>query len=83
MLQAILHSSAPGGGRDLRRHSFRGTGTSGGVTESQLKGAPKFNRTTDWDWSDRNRDKAVYDYYHTPFGISRVRKAGRLLRRPF
>jgi hypothetical protein len=37
-----------------------------GVTESQLKGAPKFNRNTDWDWSDRNRDKAVYDYYHTP-----------------
>ena len=37
-----------------------------GVTENQLKGAPKFNRTTDWDWSDRNRDKAVYDYYHTP-----------------
>ena len=37
-----------------------------GVTESQLKGAPKFNRNTDWDWSDRNRDKAVYDYYDTP-----------------
>jgi hypothetical protein len=37
-----------------------------GVTESQLKGAPKFNRNTDWDWSDRNRDKAVYEYYHTP-----------------
>ena len=32
----------------------------------KLKGAPKFNRNTDWDWSDRNRDKAVYDYYHTP-----------------
>ena len=37
-----------------------------GITEDQLKGAPKFNRNTDWDWSDRSRDKAVYDYYHTP-----------------
>jgi hypothetical protein len=37
-----------------------------GITEDQLKGAPKFNRNTDWDWSDRSRDKAVYDYYRTP-----------------
>jgi hypothetical protein len=37
-----------------------------GITEDQLKGAPKFNRNTDWDWSDRSRDKAVHDYYHTP-----------------
>jgi PRC-barrel domain len=37
-----------------------------GIAEDQLKGAPKFNRNTDWDWSDRSRDKAVYDYYHTP-----------------
>lgn len=36
------------------------------VTEDQLKGAPKFNRNTDWDWSDRSRDRAVYDYYQTP-----------------
>src|SRR5579864_3936743 len=26
-----------------------------GVTEDQLKGAPKFNRNSDWDWSDRAR----------------------------
>ena len=36
------------------------------MTESQLKGAPKYNRNTDWDWSDRSRDRAVYDYYKTP-----------------
>jgi hypothetical protein len=36
------------------------------VTESQLKGAPKYNRNTDWDWSDRNRDREVYGYYNTP-----------------
>jgi PRC-barrel domain len=32
------------------------------VTEDQLKGAPKFNRSTDWDWSDRSRDRTVHDY---------------------
>jgi hypothetical protein len=37
-----------------------------GVTEDQLKGAPKYNRNSDWDWSDRQRDQTVYDYYHTP-----------------
>jgi hypothetical protein len=36
------------------------------ITESQLKGAPKFNRNTDWDWSNRARDQEVYDYYRTP-----------------
>lgn len=36
------------------------------VTEDQLKGAPKFSRSTDWDWSDRARDRAVYGYYDTP-----------------
>lgn len=36
------------------------------VTEDQLKGAPKFSRGTDWNWSDRSRDKTVYDYYNTP-----------------
>jgi PRC-barrel domain len=34
-----------------------------GVTEDQLKGAPKFNRNTDWNWSDRARDREIYDYY--------------------
>jgi len=36
------------------------------ITEDQLKGAPKFNRSTDWNWSDRSRDGTVYDYYKTP-----------------
>jgi hypothetical protein len=33
------------------------------VTENQLKGAPKFNQSTDWDWSNRAKDQAVYNYY--------------------
>ena len=37
-----------------------------GVTEDQLKGAPKYSSSTDWDWSDRSRDREVYEYYKTP-----------------
>ncbi len=36
------------------------------ITEDQLRRAPKFNRNTDWDWSDRSRDRSVYGYYKTP-----------------
>ena len=36
-----------------------------GVTEDQLKAAPKYSRSTDWDWSDRSRDRAIYEYYKT------------------
>ena len=39
-----------------------------GMTESQLKGAPKYNRSSDWDWSVRSRDLTAYDYYQTPHG---------------
>jgi hypothetical protein len=31
------------------------------VTEDQLKGAPKYNRNTEWDWTDRNRNRDVYE----------------------
>jgi hypothetical protein len=37
-----------------------------GITEDQLKGAPKYNRNREWDWSDRANDRRVYDYYSTP-----------------
>ena|ERR1700730_13046619 len=36
------------------------------VTEDQLKGAPKFTRSTEWDWSNRANDRRVYDYYKAP-----------------
>jgi hypothetical protein len=48
------------------KYDTRLSGYRVGVTEEQLKGAPKFNRNTDWDWSDRSRDQAIYDYYDTP-----------------
>jgi hypothetical protein len=36
------------------------------LTEDQLKGAPKYSRSTNWDWTSRENDRHVYDYYHTP-----------------
>jgi hypothetical protein len=36
------------------------------VTEAQLKGAPKYDRSKEWDWSDRANDRRVYDYYKVP-----------------
>ncbi len=36
------------------------------MTEDQLRDAPRFNRNTDWDWSDRSRDRTIHDYYKSP-----------------
>jgi hypothetical protein len=38
------------------------------ITEQQLKGAPKYSKHENWDWSDRARGEKVYDYYRVaPF----------------
>ena len=37
------------------------------ITEEQLQRAPKYAETESWDWEDRARGKAVYDYYSTPW----------------
>lgn len=37
-----------------------------GVTEDQLKGAPKYSRSQEWDWADRENDRRVYGNYGTP-----------------
>ena len=34
-----------------------------GVTETQLKGAPKYGNDTAWYWADPTRTRAVNDYY--------------------
>ena len=36
------------------------------IGEEQLKGAPKYSKHESWDWSDRQRDRQVYDYYGAP-----------------
>ena len=37
------------------------------LTEAQLKGAPAFSRDSKWDWSDRNRERELHDYYKAPY----------------
>ena len=37
-----------------------------GVTVDQLKGAPRYGKYENWDWSDRGNDERVYGYYNTP-----------------
>jgi PRC-barrel domain len=37
-----------------------------GVTEQQLRGAPKFGDDRDWDWADSNRNRSLDDYYGVP-----------------
>jgi len=34
-----------------------------GVTETQLKGAPRYGNDNAWNWSDPTRARAVNDYY--------------------
>ena len=34
-----------------------------GITESQLKGAPKYTNDNSWNWGDPTRTRAVNDYY--------------------
>ena len=36
------------------------------ITESELKGAPKFNQSTDWDWASQSRERVINDYYKNP-----------------
>jgi hypothetical protein len=37
-----------------------------GVTEQQLRGAPKFGNDRDWDWADAARNRSLDDYYGVP-----------------
>jgi hypothetical protein len=34
-----------------------------GITEQQLRGAPKYGNDNSWNWSDPERARAVNDYY--------------------
>jgi hypothetical protein len=38
------------------------------ITEQQLRGAPKYTGDN-WDWSDRERARQVYDYYGATWPI--------------
>jgi len=34
-----------------------------GITEKQLKDAPRYSRDSDWNWGDANRARALDGYY--------------------
>jgi hypothetical protein len=36
------------------------------ITEDQLRGAPTFYRDRDYDWTDRDRERELHDYYGVP-----------------
>ena len=48
------------------KYDTRVDGYRAAVTEDRLKGAPKFSQSQSWDWSNRENDRRVYDYYTTP-----------------
>ena len=37
------------------------------ITEQQLRGAPSFYRNSDYDWSDRGRERELHDYWRAPY----------------
>ena len=37
------------------------------ITGEQLRGAPTFYRGSDYDWSDRERERELHDYWRTPY----------------
>jgi PRC-barrel domain len=37
-----------------------------GVTETQLRGAPRFSNDREWDWADAARNRSLDDYYGVP-----------------
>ena len=37
-----------------------------GVTEQQLRGAPKYRNESDWNWNDAAGNRGLNDYYGVP-----------------
>jgi hypothetical protein len=37
------------------------------ITEAQLRGAPAFSKSRDYDWTDRAREQELHDYYGAPY----------------
>ena len=36
------------------------------ITEQQLRGAPSFYRERDYNWTDRERERELHDYWRAP-----------------
>ena len=37
------------------------------ITEDRIRGAPGFYRERDYDWSDRQRERELHDYWNAPY----------------
>ena len=37
------------------------------ITEQQVRGAPAFYRDPDYEWSDRDRERELHDYWRAPY----------------
>jgi PRC-barrel domain len=37
------------------------------ITEQQLRGAPTFYRASDYEWTDREQEQGLHDYYGAPY----------------
>jgi sporulation protein YlmC with PRC-barrel domain len=37
------------------------------ITEQQLSGAPAYSRERGYDWSDRNKERQLHDYWRAPY----------------
>jgi hypothetical protein len=37
------------------------------ITEDQLRKAPAFSRDRNYDWSDRERERELHDYWRSPY----------------
>ena len=37
------------------------------ITEQQVQGAPTFYRDPAYEWSDRNRERELHDYWRAPY----------------
>src|SRR5690242_15809786 len=48
------------------KYDTRLGGYRAGVTEDQLRGAPKYRNDNDWNWGDAGTTRALDDYYGVP-----------------
>jgi len=37
------------------------------ITEEQVRGSPTFYRNDDYDWSERERERELHDYWRAPY----------------
>ena len=46
------------------------------ITEDRLRGSPTFYRDRDYDWTDRQREQELHDYYGSPYYWLTIERGG-------